>query len=65
MITMKNTAKKREVGSGSNLPISLSANSEPQLTGKIGHQLAKLLITVSQIVQLCTHVLGVEQNRSM
>ena len=44
---------------------TLSANSEPQLTGKTGHQLTKLLITVSQIVQFCTHVIGVEQSFNM
>ena len=43
-------------------PKSLGTNSEPQLTGKAGHQLIQLLLTVSQIVQFCTHVLGLEQN---
>ena len=48
------------MGSSINLPKSLSSNSEPQLTGKTGHPLTQLLLTVSQIVQLCTHVLGVD-----
>ena len=34
MITSKDTAQRREVGSRRNLPKSLSANSEPLLTGK-------------------------------
>ena len=38
-------------GSGRYLPKFLGANSEPELTGKTGHQWTKLLITVSQIVQ--------------
>ena len=45
-------------GSSRNLPKSLRANSEPQLTGKTGHQWTQLLLTVSQIVQFCTHVPG-------
>ena len=53
------------MGSSRNLPKSLSANCEPQLTGKTGHPLTQLLLTVSQIVQLCTHVLGVERNFNM
>ena len=62
MITTKDTTQRREVGSSRNLPKSLSSNSEPHLTDKTGHQLTQLLLTVSKIVQLFTHVLGVERN---
>ena len=34
VITTKDTAQGREVGSSRNLPKSLSANSEPQITGR-------------------------------
>ena len=57
MVTTKYTAHRRQVQSSRNLPKSLSDNSEPQFTAK--------LVTVCQIVQLCTHVLGVEQNFNM
>ena len=44
---------------------NLCVNSEPHLTGITGHQWTQLLLTVSQIVQFCTHVLGVERNINM
>ena len=49
MITTKYTTQRREVGS----------------TGKTGHQWTQLLLTVSQVVQFCTHVLGVERKFNM
>ena len=65
MITTKDTAQRSEVGSSIILPKSLRANSEPQLTGKTGHQLTRFLLALSQIVQFCTPVLGVERNVNM
>ena len=53
------------MGSSRNLPKSLSTNNEPYLPGNTGHQWIPLLLTVSQIVQFCTHVLGVERNFNM
>ena len=44
MITTKDTARRREVGSSKNLPRSLSAKSEPHLTGKSGHHWSQLLL---------------------
>ena len=41
MITMKDTTQIRE--SSRNLPKSLSANREPQLTGKTGHQWTQIV----------------------
>ena len=61
MTTKKYTAQRREVGSSRNLPKSLSTDSEPKLTGKTGHQWTQLLLTVSQIEQFCTHVLGLNK----
>ena len=43
-LAMKDMARGREVGSSRNLPKSLSANSETQLTGKTGHQWTQLLL---------------------
>ena len=65
MIWTKDTAQRREVGSSRNLPKSLRANSEPQLTGKTGHQWTRLLLTLNQIAQFCTYVLGVERYVNM
>ena len=45
MIKANYMAQRREVGSSRNLPKSLCANySEPQLTGKTGHQWTQLLL---------------------
>ena len=44
MSTTTNTARRREVGSSKYLSKYLSANGEPQLTGKAGHQWTQLLL---------------------